>query len=277
MTRTPSRNTRPATPVRLQKLLAGAGVASRRAAEGLLRAGRVAVNGVTATLGQSADPAVDVVTLDGKPLEREAFSYWLLNKPARVVTTVRDPEGRESVLDLLPEAARRVRLYPVGRLDRDTEGLLLLTNDGALAQVLLHPSHESEREYRVTVRGSIDTASLKRLAAGIHLEDGRTAPARVGAARHDTRSDTSEFELVLIEGRKRQIRRACQALGYPVARLVRVRMGPLRLGSLARGAARPVTAAERRALLQLRDAGGVTSRESQASGSRRPQASWRAR
>jgi 23S rRNA pseudouridine2605 synthase len=159
---------------------------------------------------------------------------------------VSDPEGRETVLDLVP--SRGQRLFPVGRLDRDTEGLLLLTNDGRAAHALLHPSHESEREYRVSVRGRIGAAALRRLAEGVELEDGRTAPARVGAADFDARTGLSRFSLVLVEGRKRQIRRSLEALGHPVARLVRVRMGPLRLGRLAPGEARALTPAERRAL-----------------------------
>ncbi len=250
--RVPSPSPRPNS-VRLQKILAASGVASRRAAEELLRAGRVAVNGETATLGQTADPVCDVVTVDGVPVEREPFAYWLLHKPRGVVTTVHDPEGRETVLDLLPGEARQLRLFPVGRLDRSTEGLVLLTNDGALAHLLLHPSHESEREYRVTVRGRMVAATLRRLADGVVLAEGPTAPARTGRPKIDAKRDTSLFTLTLIEGRKRQIRRACETLGHPVLRLVRIRMGPLRLGRLAAGAARPLGAEERRALLRLRD------------------------
>jgi len=251
--RDPSPSPAPSS-VRLQKILAAAGVASRRAAEDLIRAGRVAVNGETAALGSSADPERDVVTVDGIPVEREPLAYWLLHKPRGVVTTVRDPEGRETVLDRLPAEARRFRLFPVGRLDRDTEGLVLLTNDGALAQVLLHPSHGSEREYRVTVSSRVAADTLRQLAAGVLLEEGVTAPARTGPSRYDARKDTSCFALTLIEGRKRQIRRACEALGHPVVRLVRVRMGPLQLGDLASGEARALDAEERRALSTLRDA-----------------------
>jgi 23S rRNA pseudouridine2605 synthase len=251
--RDPSPSPAPSS-VRLQKILAAAGVASRRAAEDLIRAGRVAVNGETAALGASADPERDVVSVDGVPVEREPLAYWLLHKPRGVVTTVRDPEGRETVLDRLPAEARRFRLFPVGRLDRDTEGLVLLTNDGALAQVLLHPSHGSEREYRVTVSSRVSAGTLRELAAGVLLEEGVTAPARTGPARYDARKDTSCFSLTLIEGRKRQIRRACEALGHPVVRLVRVRMGPLGLGDLASGEARPLDAEERGALSRLRDA-----------------------
>ena len=243
----------PPNSVRLQKILAAAGVASRRGAEDLLRAGRVAVNGEPAQLGQSADPEHDVVTLDGVPVEREPFAYWLVNKPVGVISTVRDPQGRSAVVDLVPEPERRVRLFPVGRLDRETEGLVLLTNDGALAHVLLHPSHESEREYRVSVEGRLSAAALRKLAAGIELEDGVTAPARTGRPRYDAASGTTRFTLTLIEGRKRQIRRALAVLDYPVDRLVRVRMGPLELGRLKPGAARLLTGVERRALLRLRD------------------------
>jgi 23S rRNA pseudouridine2605 synthase len=244
----------PLNSLRLQKILAAAGVASRRGAEDLLRAGRVAVNGEPAQLGQSADPEHDVITLDGVPVEREPFAYWLVNKPVGVISTVHDPQGRSTVVDLVPEPERRVRLFPVGRLDRETEGLVLLTNDGALAHVLLHPSHESEREYRVSVEGRLSAAALRELAAGIELEDGVTAPARTGRPRHDAASGTTRFTLTLIEGRKRQIRRALAALDYPVVRLVRVRMGPLELGRLKPGAARPLTGVERRVLLRLRDA-----------------------
>jgi 23S rRNA pseudouridine2605 synthase len=243
-------------------------VASRRAAEDLLRAGRVAVNGETARLGQSADPQRDLVTLDGVELGSAPCAYWVVHKPAGVITTARDPEGRRTVLDLLPEAARGLRLFPVGRLDRDSEGLVLLTNDGALAQVLLHPSFETPRAYRVTVRGRVPARALERLARGVELEEGRTAPARVGPARRDPATDTTRFELVVIEGRKRQIRRALALLGHPVVRLLRVRMGPLRLGRLAPGAARELSAGERSALLRLRPRAGVSARASPRRGGR---------
>ncbi len=232
---------------RLQKILAAAGIASRRRAEEWVRAGRVQVNGRVARLGDSADPEVDRVTVDGEAIARQAPAYWMLHKPRGVLTTARDPEGRRTVLDLVPDAG--ARLFPVGRLDRDTEGLVLLTNDGALAQRLLHPSLGSEREYAVTVRGRMAARALRRLARGVPLEDGGTAPARVGPARHDPDADVTRFRLTLIEGRKRQIRRALEALGHPVVRLVRVRMGPQRLGRLPVGVARPLSAGEIRALL----------------------------
>lgn len=236
-------------PVRLQILLAAAGLASRRGAEALLREGRVTVNGRPARLGERADPERDRVAVDGRPLRREARGYWVLHKPRGVVTTRHDPEGRPTVLDLLPEAARRLRLFPVGRLDRDSEGLLLLTNDGEVAHALLHPRLGSEREYKVVVRGRLDEATVRQLAAGVHLPEGRTAPARPGPRRYDPASDVTRFVLVLQEGRKRQIRRSLEALGHPVLRLVRTRVGPLELGELRVGEARPLGAAERRRLL----------------------------
>jgi 23S rRNA pseudouridine2605 synthase len=235
--------------VRLQKILAAAGVASRRHAEDLLRQGRVSVNGRIATVGDSADPDRDVVAVDGAPVEREPLVYWVVHKPRGVLTTVHDPHGRPTVLDLVP--ARHARLFPVGRLDRETEGLVLLTNDGRIAQTLLHPSHEVEREYRVTVSGRIAATSLTRLAEGVMLEDGVTAPARVERPTWRAASGTTRFTLILIEGRKRQIRRALELLGHPVVALLRVRMGPLRLGRLPSGAARRLSRRERKSLESL--------------------------
>ena len=237
---------------RLQKILSSAGVASRRRAEELIREGRVTVNGVVASIGDSADPVHDVVALDGESVHREPLAYWMLHKPRGVITTVSDPEGRTTVLDLLPGKAKgRARLFPVGRLDLDTEGLVLLTNDGALANVLMHPSYGCEREYEVTAKGHFSRDELRRLADGIVLDDGPTAPARVENERFDSRDETTEFSLTLTEGRKRQIRRALVALGHPVLRLLRVRMGPLRLGELELGSARRLTPEERIQLLEV--------------------------
>jgi len=233
--------------VRLQKLLAAAGLASRRAAEEWLRAGRVTLNGRVARLGESADPARDAVALDGRPIARAAREYWILHKPAGVLTSRGDPRGRPTVMDLLP-SRRGASVFPVGRLDRDTEGLLLLTNDGELAHALLHPSFASEREYAVRVRGRFGSAAARRLESGILLDGVRTAPARVAGRRLAAGADATDFRLTLCEGRKRQIRRSCAALGHPVLRLVRVRMGPLRLGALAPGDARRLGAAELRSL-----------------------------
>ncbi len=235
--------------VRLQKILAAGGIASRRRAEDLLSAGRVTVNDRVARLGESADPETDRISVDGVPVRAERHAYWLLHKPRGVLSTRSDPRGRASVLDLLPRRAlEHHRLFPVGRLDLDSEGLLLLTNDGAVAHALLHPSLGTEREYRVEVRGRLGEREVRRLARGVPLEDGMTAPARVGAVRYRASRQTSELTLTLVEGRKRQIRRALDALGHPVVRLVRRRMGPLRLGELAPGEARPLTPRERRAL-----------------------------
>ena len=241
--------------VRLQKLLAEAGIASRRAAEEWIRAGRVRVNGRVAQLGDGADPEHDDVRVDDRPITAEPQRYWLLHKPPNVLTTTADPwaaeAGRRTVLELLPAAARRTRLVPVGRLDLDSEGLLLLTNDGAVMQALLHPKHGCEREYHVSVWGAVAPEAARRLAAGVELEDGRTLPCRVRLLGYDARHDTSRLVIVLREGRKRQIRRSLAALGHPVRRLVRVRMGPLRLGELPRGRARELSAAERGALLRF--------------------------
>ena len=214
-------------------------------------AGRVRVNGRTARLGESADPARDDIRVDGEPLRAERAAYWLLHKPRGVLSTTRDPRARAAtVLTLLPKAARAQRLYPVGRLDLESEGLLLLTNDGATTQALLHPALGTEKEYRVTVRGALDAASARRLARGLTLDDGPMAPCRVGARYEDAARGRTHFTLTLREGRKRQIRRALRALGHPVLALRRTRMGPLQLGRLPPGAARELSADERRRLLR---------------------------
>ncbi len=250
---------------RLQKLLARAGVASRRAAEAWIRAGRVTVGGRIATLGETADPACDEIRVDGEPLRFEAPQYWIVHKPRGVLCTTWDPwaerSGRRTVLDLLPTRGSGVerergagrgrgrwdegpRLYPVGRLDVESEGLVLLTNDGALTQALLHPSLGNERAYRVNVRGRVDAETLGRLRTGVRLDDGPTQPWRVERCRVDSERNRTLLDLVLREGRKHQIRRALRKVGHPVLRLVRTRMGPLRLGRLPSGAARPLTRGE---------------------------------
>ena len=233
--------------MRLQKILAAAGVASRRGCEELLSAGRVTVNGAPARLGDSADPDTDAIRLDGALLGAAQPCYWLVHKPRGVLTTRHDPRGRPTVMELLPPGVPRV--FPVGRLDYETEGLVLLTNDGLTAQALLHPSLGNEREYLVFVRGAMGEGALARLARGVALEDGSTAPAGVSRVRLDRLHGETSFHLTVREGRKRQIRRALVALGHPVRRLVRVRFGPLRLGDLAAGRARPLSGGERRALL----------------------------
>jgi 23S rRNA pseudouridine2605 synthase len=223
------------------------------------------VNGHVARLGESVDPSRDIVCVDGERVGEEPLQYWLVNKPLGVVTTVRDPEGRAAILDLVP--GLRARLFPVGRLDRASSGLVLLTNDGPLHHALLHPSHGIEREYFVRVRGRASDATLRRLAAGVELEDGRTAPARVARAERDEAS--TSLYLTMIEGRKRQIRRALEALGHPVIALHRVRFGPLALGRLASGAARQLSAAERAQLLRAAGLEGSRARSSRAKPPRR--------
>lgn len=230
---------------RLQKVLARAGYGSRRACEELIRQGKVRVNGVVATLGARVDPARDQIEVNGSPLqEPEELVYLLMHKPRGVVSTVRDRHAGRTVLDLVPH--RRTRLFPVGRLDRESEGLLLLTNDGPLAERLLHPSHQVPRRYRVWVRGTVSDEALRRLREGVPLDEGMTAPAEVFLRRVENGS--SLLEIVLREGRKRQIRRMAAAVGHPVTRLVRVGMGPLRLGALRAGQVRPLTRGELAAL-----------------------------
>jgi 23S rRNA pseudouridine2605 synthase len=251
--------------MRLQRILAAAGIDSRRRAEALIRAGRVRVNGAVAQLGDRADPWRQEVSLDGEPIRPQRPAYWMLHKPRGVLTSTRDPEGRPTVLDLVPEHAARV--FPVGRLDRDTEGLLLLTNDGLLAHALLHPSHGVERVYEVVVRGAMSEESLERLGKGVRLDDGWTAPARVAQVRRDARTDTTSLRLTLIEGRKRQIRRALSALGHTVRELRRVRFGPLQLGALPRGSARRLSDAERSALERFAAQTLARTRDAQRKGS----------
>ena len=234
--------------VRLQKLLASAGFGSRRDVEQYVTEERVTVNGRTATLGEKADPTVDDIRFDGERIANQRPAYWIVNKPRGVVTTMRDDGGRRTVVSLVPTNAGR--LFPVGRLDKETSGLLLMTNDGDVAHALLHPSHGNEREYRVNVKGLLDAKGIKSLERGVTLEEGRTASVRVEDVRHDPESGTSSLSLTLVEGKKRQIRRSLLVLGFPVRRLVRVRMGPLRLGRLAVGEARALRSDERQALLE---------------------------
>ena len=229
---------------RLQKILSAAGVCSRRAAEGYLTAGRITVNGETAQLGQQADPETDDIRVDGVPLDREPEAvYLMLNKPRGYVTTVSDEQGRKTVMDLLTGV--HTRIYPVGRLDRDSEGLLLFTTDGALTQRLLHPSHEVSKEYHVTVSGPVEHAAenLRRIrdVAGMAIR-----PAEVQMLRRE--GNRAELRIVIHEGRNRQIRRMCARCGLEVLRLQRVREHCLELGTLPLGQWRYLTAAEIAAL-----------------------------
>lgn len=235
--------------MRLGKFVALAGLASRRGAEELIRSGRVMVAGEVVT-----DPARDVsaqddVALDGSPVAAPSEGgrvVYAVNKPMGVVSTARDPQGRPTVVSLVPA---RVRLYPVGRLDLDTTGLILLTNDGELAHRLTHPRFEVPKAYlAVVAHPPVSERALRALRAGVQLEDGPSLPARVRRLAPD------RLELTLREGRKRQVRRMCEAVGHPVRRLQRVRLGPLELGSLPLGSYRELTPAEVAAL--RRAAGG---------------------
>lgn len=235
---------------RLQKFLAHAGVASRRHAEELITAGAVTVNGaVVRELGVRVDPARDEVRVRGR-LVRPAIEplYLMLNKPPDVVTTASDPQGRRTVLDLLPPAWRVARVYPVGRLDLDTEGLLLLTNDGELALRLTHPRYALPKEYAALVGGRPSAEAIHRLERGIFLPDETrpTAPARVWLQR--SQGDATWVGLEIHEGRKRQVRRMLEAVGHPVLRLRRMRVGPLTLDRLPLGQSRALTPEELRAL-----------------------------
>ncbi len=232
---------------RVNRVLARAGVASRRGADALVAAGRVTVDGAVAVAGTRVAPG-QVVRVDGRPVEAEGLVYLLLHKPTGVVTTMHDPEGRPTVASLVPA---RPRVVPVGRLDLMTSGVLVLTNDGDLAHRLMHPSGEVEKAYRATVRGAIPDEALQRLADGVLLEDGPTLPARVALIRRGPRE--SVIEVVLREGRNRQVRRMCDAVGHPCGALARVRYGPLDLHGLAPGAVRRL---ERDELLALRAAAG---------------------
>lgn len=233
--------------MRLQKVLAAAGVASRRAAEGLIAAGRVAVNGeVVRGQGRRVDPRRDRIEVDGRRVAADpTYDYWILNKPDGIVTTARDPRGRPTVVDLVPSEHR---LYPVGRLDMETTGLVLLTNHGELAHRMAHPRYGIERVYVARVAGVPGDADLAVLTRGIRLEDG---PARALAVRVVRRAARhSQVEITMGEGRKREVRRLLDAIGYPVEQLARVGFGPLRLGRLAQGETRRLRAEEVGALLR---------------------------
>lgn len=240
-----------AEPMRIQRALARAGVASRRHAEELVAAGRVQVNGRTATVGQSVDPTRDTITVDGNPVAAPAAAkdavWLLLHKPAGVVTTRRDPQGRPTVFELVPDAPG---LTYVGRLDFMTEGVLLLTTDGTAAHELTHPSRAVERTYLATVRGNVSRA-LREATRGVELEDGPVHPVSVDA--RPLGKGRYEFEVTITEGRNREVRRLCEAVGLEVERLVRTRFGPVELGRLQPGEYRPLNRSE---LAALRKTGG---------------------
>jgi 23S rRNA pseudouridine2605 synthase len=260
-------------PVRIQKALADAGVASRRAADALVAEGRVTVNGQPAATGQRVDPAVDVLAVDGRPVvPASRRTYLVMHKPAGVTSTVSDRHAERTVLDLVPPGLRAggTRLYPVGRLDKDSEGLILLTDDGDWAQRLLHPRYEVEREYAVALRAPLDRTQARALLEGIEFEEGI---ARLQSLRAATRPETARLErgqaglhvqpgplgqrvdswyrVVLTQGWRRQLRRMFAAVGAPVERLVRVRIGTLRLDDMPVGHVRALSSAERTALAAL--------------------------
>jgi 23S rRNA pseudouridine2605 synthase len=225
--------------MRLNAYLARAGIASRRGSDDLIKAGRVKVNDVPGALNTYVHTG-DRVEVDGKPVTAQALKYVLLNKPAATVTTALDPQGRPTVVDLVSEIPERV--VPVGRLDADTTGALLLTNDGPLSHRLAHPSYAVEKVYEVEVEGEPDDAALQQLAKGVDLDDGRTAPARA------RRLGPKTVELALHEGRKHQVKRMLEAVGHPVVRLHRSRYAGLELRDLAPGEWRELTADEIKAL-----------------------------
>lgn len=227
--------------IRLQKFLSEAGIASRRKAEEMIRNGMVKVNGAVAQIGDSVDPKKDTVVVKGKKVRKESnMRYILLNKPRGYVTTTDDDLGRKCVLELVKDVKERI--YPVGRLDRVSEGALILTNDGAFANAMMHPSKHVPKTYRVTVRPGITNEQAEILATGIEIEGRMTAPAEVHIlSKEDGRA---VVEIVLYEGRNRQIRRMCEALNLEVARLRRIAVGPVKLGMLQTGEWRDLTLQE---------------------------------
>jgi 23S rRNA pseudouridine2605 synthase len=231
---------------KLQKVLAATGIASRRVCEDMIAEGRVTVNGEIAHQGQRVDPDTDVIEVDGGLIPvRPGLVYYLLNKPAGTITTAEDTHGRPTVVDLVPESPR---VFPVGRLDAETEGLLVLTNDGELTHRLTHPSFGVEKEYIAAVEGEPSNAAIRRLREGVELDDGMTAPARVA------RVEPGVLRITIHEGRNRQVRRMCEAIGHPVARLVRSRIGPLADRRLRPGEWRELTPEEVRGLAKAAQA-----------------------
>ncbi len=228
---------------RLQKVLANAGVASRRKCEELITAGKVTVNSEVVTeLGVKADPTVDLIAVSGRAIKKESKIYIMFNKPKGVITSVSDPQGRSVVTDYLKEI--KERLYPVGRLDYDSEGLLLMTNDGDLAHKLTHPSHHVKKTYHATVERVPHGNALEKLQKGIKLEDGMTAPAEVEYHDIDPEKKFATISITIHEGRNRQVRRMFDAINHPVTRLKRISFGGLVLGNLQRGKNRRLTAEE---------------------------------
>lgn len=227
---------------RLQKVLAAVGFGSRRTCEDLISAGRVTVNGDVAVLGRRVRPDRDLVEVDGAPIGvKPGLVYYLLNKPAGVVTTSSDTHGRPTVIDIVPADPR---VFSIGRLDLETEGLLLITNDGELANRIAHPSHGVDKEYLAEVEGGeVPAGKIRQLREGVELDDGRTAPAKV------SQPEPGVLRIVIHEGKNRQVRRMCEAIGHPVRRLVRTRIGPISDRSLKPGEWREWTTDERNAMV----------------------------
>jgi 23S rRNA pseudouridine2605 synthase len=241
--------------VRLQKLISEAGVASRRAAEQLILDGRVMVNGkAVRELGTRADPVTDDIRVDGRRLPKPERRHLLMYKPRGYVSTRSDPEGRPTVIELLERAKIRGYFYPAGRLDYDSDGLLILTNDGTFAERLMHPRYQLERAYEARVRGVPDSKALDRLRKGVPLDGQRTQPAGVSVLRVMEGKSTPQavVEVVLKEGRNRQVRRMFEAVGHPVLRLTRVRIGTIRTGDLRPGDIRELTPREVASLMKPR-------------------------
>lgn len=235
--------------VRLQKFMAEQGIASRRKSEDLIRAGKVKVNGHIAEIGMKINPRKDLVTVGKQKLtnvKNRKMVYIMLNKPRGYVTTVSDELGRKTVMDLLPDFG--CRIYPVGRLDKDSEGLLLLTNDGAFTNCMTHPSHEYAKVYRVTVRPSVNDEILFNLRNGIEIDGRKTAPCEVTVLTEEENRVVLEF--ILHEGRNRQIRKMCESQGLEVARLKRISIGPIKLGMLKQGDYRELSEQDVKKLLR---------------------------
>lgn len=230
-----------AQPIRLQKYLSECAVASRRKAEELIAGGKVKVNGHVAQIGDKVQPGRDTVTVFSKKVQNTALPvYLLLHKPRGYITTLSDDRGRKCVTDLLQDVPQRV--YPIGRLDKDSEGLLLLTNDGEFANLMMHPSHHIPKHYRVTVRPAVTDAQIAQMSQGMRIDGRMTAPAKVRVL--EKQEGRVVLEIVLYEGRNRQIRKMCEQLGLEVARLKRTAMGPVRLGMLPQGKWRELTPEE---------------------------------
>lgn len=254
---------------RLQKILANAGVASRRKCEELILSGKVMVNDeVVTTLGTKADPNVDVITVNGKTIGAEKKVYIVFNKPKGVITSASDPQGRKIVTDYLKGI--KERLYPVGRLDYDTEGLLILTNDGDFAHLLTHPKHHVSKTYLATVKGVPHGTELDKLKQGIMLEDGITAPAEVEYHDIDPEGKQSTISITIHEGRNRQVRRMFDAISHPVLKLKRISFGDLFLGNLKRGIYRHLTKEEVEGLYKLAEAAGKKSKSLKRESSDKP-------